>query len=480
MPLVVVTRRDWPRVNEQLVEACFTNARRDHRFARLYDLEKPLVEPLGVAWVAGGDEGGGFRPGEFVAYCSFYPQVLQHGTATLLNGGARHVCTHPRARRKGKGTAVLREGLRRLSRLKFDSSILFSDSAHARGLYERLGWAPLPAAFRCELPATSPSAIVSERPSGSEVARMGARPLARGDLPRVAALHERALRAFRLRFAAHRTLKYWERHYSTRAGRRWEYLEQHGIYWNYHVVEVAGRVEALLGFHHPALEGSGATESRGKPVPVEIFEFWVDPVSVSAGRTSFADVAKFALEHAKLAATGGQQRGGAADVPVVLNLSQRHPLVRWALEAVPGARIIAERPHPSAMLRVVDPASTFGNLSANAQVAKRGGQLPSGRCFLKFPAELTESEGSSEPRGLLLDSRGKFVNAKVVFGRDEVDCARSRAGDGVSFESIAALSRWIAGWSGAPGVETWGEGAAWLEALAGGPPTFDVAPLDGY
>src|SRR5271157_936079 len=111
MPIRGMNASEWAQLNEML-EAAFKGAERDHRFVRLHQ-QKPLVDDWSRVYEYDPEVETGLplEQKKFVAHCGIWPQEVQYGHARLWNGGVRDVGTHPVARGKGYGQPVMADAL---------------------------------------------------------------------------------------------------------------------------------------------------------------------------------------------------------------------------------------------------------------------------------------------------------------------------------------------------------------------------------
>lgn len=493
MPVRGVARADWDALNSMLVEAYQSSP---GLFTRLHQ-EKPLVPDSGQIYVYDPRVDpplAGAEPGQILAYCGIYPHRVQFGAATLVLGGVGNVASHPVVRGKGAGLTVMKAACRHMNADEYDLSLLFSGANH---FYEKCGWRggiTLPAWL---LPPETTARVSGDVafPAGEGASRGGVEvaPFTPGDLPAVASLHSRALAG--AYYAAHRSLEYWQNHFTARPER----------YWNFFTLRAAGD---LAGYFSATL----APGKQATTILASVHEFHVDPACYAgypvagAGDTNLeADhdaevVAVALLGHALRYLEREALRPGDALGPVRLHLSRASPLVRGL--AREGLTLVDQSTIAlNVMLRVTNPHSLFRRLApeftrrvraapsqpAAAWVAfTRDGTYPGG-ALLRVGEGVHGTDGTDEMEAT--DGTSE-VAVEVEVTRDPGTLARwqARYPDGAQFQTISDLALVTCGivppasWPDLiedDQLRVTGAGLEWLEVLFAGV-SFDMSPMDHF
>ncbi len=457
MPIRGVKVSEWSRLNSML-EASYRGADHDHRFVHLHQ-QKPIIDDWCRVYEydPAVETGLGLTQKQFVAQCGIYPQKVQYGQATLMNGGIRDVASHPVARGKGYGIQVMEDAKKFMFDHHMDCSILFSGANH---FYEKLGW-------RGGMPNFQN--ILSEADfarwhtmASPEVLRIQqeitVRNVTTKDFPTLSEVHNYSLPG--QYFAAHRSGPYLLDHYNANQSTFWDYL----------VAERGGKLIAYLVFK---------LQAEQKDVKCLITGMQADPSVGSENTMVFAAIIKAFV-------TFLEEEGINAKTEHLtkldLRLSHANPLVQYFQKM--GFNLQEQRGADlGKMCLITNPYTLFERLTPEIQSRAGMKALPKGSCWVQF------DRSGHFPGGVRIANEGKKVIVEVRKENEKVDTWREHNPSGFTCATISDLTIFFAGIippgeihpaEGEDyGVQFYGEGKAWLDGLFGNI-TYDHYDLDHY
>jgi GNAT superfamily N-acetyltransferase len=457
MPSRAALHSEWDELN-QLLEASFKGAERDHRFYHLYK-EKPLIEPYERVYEYDPaiESGLTLEKKTLVACFGVYPQSMQYGAAVLKNGGGRSVCTHPIARGKGYGQLVMNDARKTMFDNEVDFSILFTGSHH---FYEKQGWrgGVRPPVHFMEKDELEHFLAKKEFENNAQLETLEVRPIEESDGTILSEIHEKSLAGEF--FAAHREPDFWHRHLEAKPNLKWEYF----------VVEKEGQLLAALRYQ--------LRKDAQQQVVVQFYEIHPNlPVSVKLGISTSVILKRFVSFLQEEALNEKDVLGGIEFFASQNNVVVKHLLSR-------GFKLINRTGWlPGTMVLITNPYSLFKKLRPEIERRAETGLFPKHAFWIQF------DQVGEYPGGVMIDPTANPIQITIVKNEADLKNIRKLSPHGMVCQNIMGLTQLFAGIHKLEecdeedlhdlGVQFFGEGQKSIEALFLDV-TFDMANLDHF
>ncbi len=457
MPIRGVKTTEWSRLNA-LLESAYRGADHDHRFVHLHQ-QKPIIDDWCRVYEydPAVETGLNLKEKQFVAQCGIYPQKVQYGNATLMNGGVRDVASHPVARGKGYGLLVMEDAKKFMFDHQMDCSILFSGANH---FYEKLGWRGGMPNFLNTLSETDFARWhTMSSPEEQQLQKeITVRNVTTADLDTLAGLHNQSV--IGQYFAAYRSAAYLLDHYNTNQSTFWDYL----------VAERGGKLSAYLVFK---------LQAEQQNVKCLITGMQADPSVRMGNASNFPAIIRAFVTFLEEEGINAKSEHLAK---IEMRLSNANPLVQYFQKQ--GFNLHEQRgAELSKMCLITHPYSLFERLTPEIQSRAAKKALPRGSCWVQF------DKSGHFPGGVRIANEGTKVIVEVTKEDSKIDSWRKQIQSGLAWATISDLTVFFAGIIPPSeitvaegedyGVQFHGDGKAWLDGLFGNV-TYDHYDLDHY
>lgn len=401
---------EYRRLNE-LLEASYKNADKDHRFITLHK-EKPIEDGWSriYEYIPGQDTGLPLDTPKFIAHVGIWRQPMQFGQAKIVNGGIRDVCSHPIARGKAFGLMTVKDARAFMFQNEVDISILFTGSHH---FYNKNGWESgltyqnnlLPHSEYLRWNQSKKSSMILDP------AKIAFRCVENKDVGQLAQLYQ-ATQA-NLYLAADRDEKYWQLHFETRPHRLMDFIVaeyDHKIiaYFRYYIQNIPTKekckeISLKEARTLPVFSRIGSSELD---VIYQQFFRFVEEEALASGESIY-----------QISMTGSNK-----------NVFLQH-LVSQGFKLEQSTAISMGH-----MVLVTNPYSFFTHITAEIQARATQKLLPEGAFAIKF-----ENQGEIQGGVIISNLKGKCM-VEVIKSNAEYTKAISKISDKAEFQNVSKLT----------------------------------------